>query len=203
VTHLPTPAGKDLAGHFLPTAEGDDRRRITHVTVHARRGFDPGETAALSGLRRLHVGDLDLRAQLVGLGQPTDFRADLFGGPAGAACVWESATPYVGPAHIGRFGRTRYLRKAIRAEWRRCRPTAADIEVEVVALADDDPAWRDRPRPSEFRRGRSRAGDDGHRRPFGTFRLTFTAPIRGPLCLGFACHYGLGLFLPRPGEEAR
>ena len=26
--------------------------------------------------------------------------------------------------------------------------------------------------------------------------IRFTAPIRGPLALGFACHFGLGLFEP-------
>jgi CRISPR-associated protein Csb2 len=184
--------------HFLPTAEGDDRRRLTHVTVYARRGFDIGETAALTGLRLLRVGQLELRAQLVGLGQPLDLRTELLGGPVGAARVWESVTPYVGPAHVGRCGRERYLRKAIRSEWRRWRPEqSAEVEVEAVeAVAHTDRAWGGRPRPFEFHRGRSRAGDDDYRRPFGLFRLTFSAPIHGPLCLGYACHYGLGLFVP-------
>lgn len=202
-------SGKDLAGHylaghdhahFLPTAEGDGRR-VTHVTVYARRGFDPAATAVLSGLRRLVVGDLDLRAQLIGLGSPDDFRAAVFGGPAGAVRVWESATPYVGPAHIGHWGRGRYLRKSLRAEWRRWRPPAScGVELEAVELVDAAAAGRDGPRPVDFRRGRSRAGDDGYRRPFGLFRLTFASPIRGPLCLGYGSHYGLGLFLPRAGE---
>src|SRR5262249_28583395 len=106
--------------------------------------------------------------------------------------------PYVGPAHVGRTGRERYLRKAIRAEWRRWRPNQSS-EVEVVSVktnTDPDAASAGRPRPIEFRRGRSRAGDDGCGRGFGAYRPTFSAPIAGPLCLGYACHYGLGLFLP-------
>src|SRR5437868_14548478 len=59
------PAGHYLSGHghahFLPSAEGDGRRRITHVTVAAVDGLGPGETAALSALRLLRVGDLELR----------------------------------------------------------------------------------------------------------------------------------------------
>jgi len=203
----PVLTGKDGTGpylpghdhaHFLPTAEGDNGLRVTHVTVYARQGLDFGETAALSGLRQLRVGDLDLRAQLVGLGQPSDFRTALFGGPAAEERVWVSATPYLGPAHVGRSGREHDLRKAIRAEWRRWRPKRlAAVEVEAVEPMDDrDGAWAGRPRPFEFVRGRSRAGDDGYHRPFGTFRLSFSAPISGPLCLGYACHYGLGLFLP-------
>jgi CRISPR-associated protein Csb2 len=189
--------GHDHA-HYLPTAEGDDPRRVTHVTVYARKGFGSAETAGLTGLQHLRVGDLELRTQLVGLGQPSDFRTDLFGGSSGMARVWVSRTPYLGPAHIGKLGRQRYLRRAIRTEWRRWRLERwAAVNVEAAdMMADDDPAWAGRPRPFEFRRGRSRPGDDGYRRPFGIFRLTFSAPIPGPVCLGYACHYGLGLFLP-------
>ena len=28
--------------------------------------------------------------------------------------------------------------------------------------------------------------------------LRFAQPVRGPLALGFACHFGLGLFVPAP-----
>ena len=31
---------------------------------------------------------------------------------------------------------------------------------------------------------------------------TFAAPVRGPLCLGHSCHFGLGLFLPGENKEA-
>ena len=200
-------AVKDASGHFLPghehahylpTSEGDDRRRLTHLTVWAPRGFDDDETAALAGLRRWAVGDLRPQAQLVGLGRPADFRAPPFGGPAGASAVWASATPYVGPAHVGRRGRERSLRKAIRRELRRwALGRGADVEVAAVEAIDDGhPAWSGRPRPLEFVRGRRRPGDDGYRRPTGTFRLTLSSPMAGPLCLGYASHYGLGLFLP-------
>jgi CRISPR-associated protein Csb2 len=193
--------GHDHA-HYLPTAEGGDRQRVTHVTVFARCGFDPDAVAALTGVRTLRVGELTVRAQMVGLGRPSDFRAGLFGGPDGRARVWVSATPFVGPAHVGRSGRARYLRKAVRRELRRWlagRGTGAAVAA-VEALPDTDPAWAGGPRPIEFHRGRSRAGDTGWRRPFGLFRVTLTEPLDGPLCLGYACHYGLGQF--RPAEPA-
>lgn len=56
--------------------------------------------------------------------------------------------------------------------------------------------WRFR--SLQFRRARNKAGDDGYSRPFGTLRLTFSAPVTGPLCLGYACHFGMGLFVPEP-----
>jgi hypothetical protein len=80
-------SGKDASGvflrgyrhaHYLPTA-GDDPRRITHATVYAPDGFDDDEATALTGVREFQVqagGDrsLDLRVQLVGLGQLKDLR---------------------------------------------------------------------------------------------------------------------------------
>lgn len=196
--HLP---GHNHA-HYLPAPESDDLRRLTHVTVYARQGFNVGETAALTGLRKLCVGELKLRTQLVGLGQPDDFRTRLFGGQAGESSEWVSATPYVGPAHIGRNGRERYLKKALRRELRRwVEDRAPGVEIKTIEpIGDGDPAWQGRPRPFAFRRARSRAGDDGYRRPVGAFRVTFSAPVEGPLTLGYACHFGLGLFLPSSSE---
>lgn len=28
------------------------------------------------------------------------------------------------------------------------------------------------------------------------FEIEFTEPIRGPISVGFGCHFGLGLFMP-------
>jgi CRISPR-associated protein Csb2 len=62
-------------------------------------------------------------------------------------------------------------------------------------------------RPIQFKRFRKKPGDDGGRRPSGAFRITFAAVARGPICLGHACHFGMGLFLPdaeagRSGSES-
>jgi CRISPR-associated protein Csb2 len=201
----PVLSGKDadgrplpLHGHayYLPTAEGGDRRRITHVTVFARDGFNPNEVSALTGLRVVRAGDLKLRAQLVGLGAPGDFNAPLLG----SSQVWVSETPFVGPAHVGRRGRERYLHKALKRELRRMIDlgylAAGDMPPQVRGLPESSPARAGRPRAIEYRRGRSRAGDDGYSRPFGLCTLTFPAAVRGPLCVGYASHYGLGLFVP-------
>jgi CRISPR-associated protein Csb2 len=49
-------------------------------------------------------------------------------------------------------------------------------------------------RPIQFQRFRNKPGDNGGRRPSGAFRITFAAPVEGPIALGHACHFGLGLF---------
>jgi CRISPR-associated protein Csb2 len=105
-------AGKELDGarrsdhghaFYLPSAEGDDRRRITHVTVVAADGLGVGEVAALHSLRELHLGESTLRAQLVGLGRQTDFRCGLFA----ESRTWASATPFVVTRHLKRRGTKR------------------------------------------------------------------------------------------------
>jgi len=191
--------------HYLPTAEGDeDPRRLTHVTVYAADGFGSEEVAALSGLRDLALGELKLHTQLVGLGRPTDFRARLLG----RGRIWESATPYLAHRHVKRRGQkkdTPYLQGDD--------PQAAFVELSARELVERRglgtllrveslPPRAGQPKPLEFRRNRDRPGDDGLHRPCRFLRLTFTEPVDGPLCLGHACHFGLGLFLPidRSGE---
>lgn len=207
----PVLAGKDAAGrplaghrhaHVLPTAEGTDPRRLTHVTVYAPDGFGPDETAALAGLRAVRADATDLRVQLVGLGRPGDFTAPLFGRSA----VWASATPFVAHRHYKRRGRRRDAPPPAGPDGR-----PAVVAVLVGELVDRLGVGRlaavgvlacgaGGVRAVEFRRGRSRVGDDGFARPFGHLRLTFAEPVAGPLCLGYGSHYGLGLFVPVGGE---
>ncbi len=194
-------SGKDAAGKFrtghqharyLPTAE-NGQQRISHVTVCAPGRFDDDEVAALSGIREFQVpsgGDrsLDLRLQLVGLGQPKDFRAALFG----PCRVWRSVTPFVGPAHIGRTGRDRYLLKAARREAKRW----AEEQGFAAPAVERIPDTTDRPQSRTFRRSRARDGSEGYQRPCGRFELRFETDVSGPICLGYASHFGLGLFEP-------
>lgn len=187
----------------METAEGDDTRRITHVTVFAPDGFGPGEIAALTGLRDLTWDETrTLLVQLIGLGKPADFRHRLFG----PATTWDSATPFVGPRHSGRGGRERDLLKALRREVRRAGerellPAEAVSSFQIERLNPPPGS----PWPLEFRRSRERRGDDGYERPCALVRLRFPVPVPGPLCLGYASHFGLGLFLstgqPGGGNE--
>lgn len=182
--------------YYLPTAEGEDRRRITHVTVVAADGFGVGEVAALSSLRTLMgLGDGGgLRVQLVGLGRPTDFTHRLFR----AGRVWESATPFVCPAHLGSRARDRDVRKAVRRELRRCvadeRLAREPTRIEVIPASECAiPALR-------FRRVRTGRRERDGERPGAFVRLTFDETVSGPLSVGYASHFGLGLFLPTDPE---
>jgi CRISPR-associated protein Csb2 len=200
-------AGKDAAGaplhdcghaHYVPTVEGADPRRLTHVTLWAPAGFGPEEVAALGRLHDVRCGELDLRVQLIGLGQPADFRAPLLG----PSRTWTSATPFVAHRHLKRRGQKKDTPRLQGDD-----PRAAFLELaarELIERRDIGPLASvaavaprtDQPRPFEFHRNRERDGGEGSRRAFGYLKLRFTEPIQGPLCLGYASHFGLGLFLP-------
>ena len=75
-------------------------------------------------------------------------------------------------------------------------PAAALFE----AMADQNGAFkvRERWRPIQFKRYRSKRSDDGGRRLSGAFRVRFERPVMGPVALGHSSHFGLGLFVPAP-----
>ena len=209
-------SGKDETGqplkshdhaYYLPTAE-NDANRLDHVTVFAARGFGPDELAALQAVRRLPWGEGEpLQVRLVGLGRPEDFRCRLFG----PARVWESATPFVVTRHPkqrgrrkdppdchGISGRPQFAMRVLDEEcqrWLRRQPTlagAASPTYTVLEHVGRTGSFR----PLQFRRVRRKPGDDGANRATAAFRLEFDRDVAGPLCLGHASHFGLGLFLP-------
>lgn len=55
-------------------------------------------------------------------------------------------------------------------------------------------------RPIQFKRFRSKPGDDGGRRLAGAFRIVFPRHVPGPIALGHSSHFGMGLFVPEDEE---
>ncbi len=197
--------GQFLQGHrhafYLPTAEGVDPRRITHVTAAAADGFGTDEVAALNSLRTLRLVDesLKLRVQLVGLGVHEDFRAALLE----KSSLWESATPFVVTRHPKRRGRKRDPKEFFQGpEGRRAfvaQVLLEELDRRGLGAAEIDPleyVSNSRLRAIEFQLTRRKRGDDGNQRQRGVFRIRFPAPVSGPIALGHSCHFGLGLFTP-------
>jgi CRISPR-associated protein Csb2 len=56
--------------------------------------------------------------------------------------------------------------------------------------AGDDPDW---PRLRRYVRHRTRGGT-AFAGVWTGLTVTFATPVEGPLCLGYASHFGLGLF---------
>jgi CRISPR-associated protein Csb2 len=194
--------GRPRTGHqhafFLPADEDGDGR-LDHLTVFAPMGFNALECLAMHHLRRLPLGEGDsLQLLLIGVANPDDFRSPLLT----ESNIWTSATPFIVTRYPKLRGTKRdypedyaspriFARHVLRQELGR-RPDLPQVElIEAEEFIGARRLW-----PIQFKRFRSKRGDDGGRRPAGAFRITFASPVRGPLCLGHSCHFGLGLFAP-------
>lgn len=214
-------AGAHLIGHFhayyLPTDEDGDGR-LDHLTIVARAGFDRGEMRAMDSLNVIRPFGRDndshpLRVLLLGFGRLDEYTPQ----PFGPASVWRSATPYIATRYGKTSGRDRIdlASPQARADFlmadllKQIRAVIVDLDAGVSDRIQIAPEWEDRGvfrlagrhghsklRPIEFKRFRSKPGDDGGRRLAGAFRVVFPTPVRGPIALGFSGHFGMGLFLP-------
>jgi CRISPR-associated protein Csb2 len=183
-----------LHAHYLPTDEDGDGR-LDHLTIYAPAGFVPGDTEALGSLRTIfRRGNWpDVRLILTGLGMRGHFAREV---PIfRSARRWRSMTPFSLP------------RFATRGAGKRPRPRdlpEAQLRMELLSRGLPEPLSY---RPSEGYLTEARPlvrwldfqtrrfnGDRGH--GLIGFELEFSEEIAGPLTLGFACHFGLGLFLP-------
>lgn len=209
---------------WLPEdADGDGE--IDHVVIYAREGLGSDVREKLDRLTKLwienprHLGedsDAELpaarrewRLALEGFGSPEDFRDA--SGLLGKSRIWESVTPFLAAGHLKSGGYPAEVRRLLKfrgldepTELAFLRPRSAR-----VANTEGDPYDKDiglfvrgrLRRAIHFHRFRSRGAE---RQPdsIGTFlRLQFAKPVEGPLALGYACHFGLGLFSAREDER--
>ena len=177
---------------YLATSENvSNRGFIDHLVISARAGFEEQDVIALQQLRRLWGrGGHDLDLILIGVGMPEEFGGSVTPRSAvlGESRIWTSLTPFIPTRHpkIVRGAQVDSFESQI---GRACEQLLGVSPVEISPFGE--PAmW------ARFRR--RRLGGDGRRgpdRPIGA-RLTFDRPVRGPIALGYGCHFGLGLFGP-------
>lgn len=187
-------------GHafWLPEDENGDGR-IDHLLIHAPDGLS-GESirvlTALSSIRR-DEGE-PVRLMLEGIGP-----AALFGSvtPLLAESVrWRSITPYLHPWHLKKPQmRSQEVRHAaileqLRREWR----ARGNVLPEIIDFSEltSVSAGGRHLRPLHFHRFRRKRGLSQPDTVGLLLEFHFSRPIRGPLALGFGCHFGLGLFAP-------
>ena len=203
-------SGKPLSGQhrhafYLPTDEDGDGR-LDHLTVWTPVGLDERAFRAVASVEELNRGGGRDPVRLAYLAHGTE---DEFRGVSPMfekSKRWRSLTPYVLPRHV-KF-------RGPRDEKRMVDGPADQIRREVSLRYPDGPSLvhteveRDRKkpiapirigrfngfRPFEFFRYRRGGGSNGG----GAFNFTLEleTPVCGPVALGFACHYGLGLFVP-------
>lgn len=178
-------------GHafYLPFDSNGDGR-IDRILVHAPDGMDAEAQLVLHRIERLwERGGAEWRLHLEAIGA-----SDVGGTMARGGVRWESATPYLHPWHAKR-------RFTVEDQIRReCRDRGLPDVVSLKSFDEVAVGGGIRRRSIQFRRFRSRRGINQPDRLGGFWRIEFAAPLRGPLALGFGCHFGLGLF--RPAERS-
>jgi CRISPR-associated protein Csb2 len=199
----------ELSGHELPETnrhahafwlpEPNDRGEIEHMLIHAPGGFGSDALRVLTALRAIKRDEGEpLRLMLEGIGQSALFAHA--SRVAGESEVWRSVTPYLHPWHLKKphLRSSEALRSALleqlRREWRARGEALPDL-VEMNDVNSVRFAGREL-RPVHFHRFRRKRGLVQPDTLGRMLELRFAAPIRGPLALGFGCHFGLGLFAP-------
>lgn len=180
---------------YLPSTEGRSNGRIDHITVYATQGFDEYAQQAIGKLKKLWgSGGHDIHTVLIGIGQPQDYGGFLMrDGQAPTLAqsrIWRSVTPYVLTRHPKKNGKDSPISQVARDLLRRGFPTPEHIEhLDHTKIMGKKVRWL------EFRRFRNGGGGRvADSRGFG-FQIAFAEPVRGPIALGFACHFGLGQFM--------
>lgn len=196
--------GRPLGGqhehaHVLPLdLDGDGH--LDHLLIYAAMGLSDQAQRAVRSLNRTYTkgGVGELQVALAGIGDADQLRSlrgtlghisgRLLGGEA-TGLVWESLTPFVPPRYLKKSGKNS-IEGQVNAELiSRGLPEATTIKV----LDEESKAFR------HFIRNRRR-GDAPPQPPVDmglALRLHFDQPLdtkRLPLSLGYASHFGLGLF---------
>ena len=195
-------SGHDLGDHnrhahafWLP--DPNQRGEIEHVLVHAPGGLDPETMRILTALQQIRRDEGEqLRLMLEGFGAASLF--DRVTRLAGKSVVWRSVTPYLHPW----FLKKKVLRsedsifaavvEQIRREWSLRGDSLPVIEAVIPQLEINSNGRA--LRPLHFHRFRRKHGLTQPDTLGRFLEIRFAEPISGPLALGFACHFGLGLF---------
>ncbi|MFN7195173.1 MAG: type I-U CRISPR-associated protein Csb2, partial [bacterium] len=189
--------GRRLAGHrhahVLPIdLDGDGF--LDHMLIHAPMGLDAMAQRAIRGLRRTHTkGADDLQVALAASGRLDDLRrlgepiGDGLRSLLGPARTWRSITPFVAPRYVKRNGANSLIGQIAAELTSRSLPPAT---ITVLPFTDEAVA---RPLRHHVRVRRDKAKAPPVDCGFA-ISLTFDKHIAGPISLGYASHYGLGLF---------
>lgn len=191
------PTGQPLVGHrhahFLPL-DLDEDGRLDHVIVYAPMKLDADAQQAILKLRRTWTkgDDRDVFVTCAGFGDLAQFASQLrqrsgLSVPLLARAIrWVSCTPFVPPRHLKRARHT--LLEQVKSE---LASRSLPQPVEIAVLNREELVDRRLLRFVRVRREGKPQPPASH--AFG-LRLTFAQPISGPISLGYASHYGLGLF---------
>jgi CRISPR-associated protein Csb2 len=195
----PVLTGKDDAGaplkghqhlHIIPlNLDAREPGRLDHFLLWAPMGISALAQRAILAVRKTYTkyGEKPLFVTVAGMGDIENFSALLGKKTLGPSRVWTSLTPFVPP----RFAK---MRGANTVEGQVLSELASrGLNAKVELLTRDEISERNLHR---FVRLRRAVGKPPPQDCFYGLKLTFEEPLRGPLALGYASHFGLGLFGP-------
>lgn len=194
-----TQTGELIPGHrhafFLPTDEDCDGR-IDHLTIFSDNGFGELEQTTADSIRRIYgPGGMQLNMILLGTGKLCNVQL------LSTARKWRSVTPYMPTRHYKKRGTRRdtcaisewpevVLREELAHRGFPAPLRVTHLEKHVISSSSRAISWLQFRRERVFGEGRK-----GTHSGAG-FELEFSLPVTGPVALGYACHFGLGLFAP-------
>lgn len=191
--------GRPLVGHkhaHLLPVDLDGDGHLDHIIIYAPMGLGANAQKAVRSIRRTWTkgGVGDLHVALAGQGDAEDLRrlptpldqgiAAVLG-PLEGARAWVSLTPMVFPRHHKVRGSNTVEGQVLAELSSRGMPPA---KAEVLKWDDETRRLR-----HVLRVRRHPAAPPPVDEGFAV-RLVFDKPVRGPIALGYASHFGLGLF---------
>lgn len=203
--HIEALMGKDTNGkalrdhshaHWLPLSLGDDRH-IDHVLVYAPGKLPANAVRAIGRVRWAYAkGIRALSINVAGQASISDIRWQLMKSPTirqnalhaiDRSRVWESVTPLVLRKYLHRRGK-----KTVEGQIREELAERGIDGLEKVDVWSPQEAVNRKLKGFVLRRKSTKAQPPCERSWAAT--LTFAEPVVGPLCLGYASHFGLGMF---------
>lgn len=183
--------------HLLPL-DLDDDGHLDHILIWAPMRLDEAAQRAVRAIRTTFTkgGVGPLRLALVGSGSLAELGTlaggygkklrDLIGS-SGGATAWFSVTPFVPPRYLKKRGKNTLEGQVIAELVTRGHPEP--IAIRVWDARNDARLLRMRHFIRSRRQGPAAPVDIGF-----SLSLRFAQPVKGLLCLGYGCHFGLGLF---------
>ena len=174
-------------GHafYLPWDHNGDGH-VDRILVHVPVGMNEKDQPVLESLNGRYLRDRkggEWRLLLENIGSAENVQGPL----VDSSSTWCSVTPYLHPWHRKKkFDIPDQIR-------RECRERNLPEPISIERL-DSIKVGNQRRRPVHFQRTREKRGLSQPDRSGSFWKLVFPKPLNGPLALGFACHYGLGLF---------
>ena len=190
---------------WLPE-DADEDGWIDHVSVVVAGGMSADVRAKLDRITRLWLphkhrseggktepGSVkEWRLALEGFGKPADFAGDT--GIFAKSRRWRSVTPFLAAGHLKASGYAGEVRRLLAR--RRLDATCVKVnELEKITVGGTE-RWA-----IHFHRVRSRSRERQPDAAGALLEIVFRSPFRGPLCIGYGSHFGLGMFVAEPACE--